>query len=130
MVLFLVLLPILATYINRYIMDGTSVIRLNKTSALSGEISASLFNYSTSNNLSKPNFVITNTRYFDNYSWAVVNIKLVPSQNTSMVVLKQVNGAYMVEFGPGNSIPQTSLIAVPSDLVNYLEFNKLVNQSE
>ncbi len=132
LVLIIIVVPFFDITLRGTMLNNAEVVRINQSSGLQGEINASLFGNSQKNSISTDTskIVISNIKYFDEGKWAIVVIKILPNSGSSLLILRSIGSVYVVTFGPGTSIPQSTTITLPVDLTNYLELNKMVDQND
>lgn len=101
--------------------------KLPSASALSNSVASSLTS-SGSNSLPTPNkdFLITDTKYFNNNQWVVVTVKENNTHSdTAYEVLEKINGVYTVVLGPGTSFSQDVQEEMPTSVSDYLSLQGL-----
>jgi hypothetical protein len=119
------LLFIVVLFTRSLLINGRVINSIPSGSSLSGIVETALIK-SGSSSLPKENinFVLKKTVYEDSYRWAIVTVS--ESGNDSVLILKKINGVYLVVLGPDTVFPISSTFAMPSSVSSYLNNNGLV----
>ncbi len=120
-IVILVFLYIFASLAHGLILGNAKPVTLAQAQALSGVISQSLGANADGNlPVAGTDYHLT-TKYFDNNTWAVAYIKPVGNNfEPSAAVLKKIEGTYQVVIEPSNSLPVSTVKALPADVANFL----------
>ncbi len=72
-------------------------------------------------------YVIKNTKYFENKQWVVVSTQPVGTASDALIIIFHKNGnSYEVTVGPTNFFANTDVGKLPTSVINYLKDLKLL----
>ena len=111
-----------ALFVKPILLGNAKVVTLQSAPPLSATISQAFTSsgYTTLPVMGK-DYRLQNTRYFENGEWVVTVIRGISDKvSDGYVILKQVNGVYLVALGPGSILPSTSTDNLPTDVSQYL----------
>ncbi|MEI6755697.1 MAG: hypothetical protein WCK80_01620 [bacterium] len=121
--LFSSLLLILAGYlIQLFLINGVGVLKLKPAPPELGLVP--IF-YQESSKFDKlpiygKNYTLENLKYLENGNWAAATLVSVPGKNKATVVMKKINGVFVVVMGPGTQFSESTLESLPLSVGTYL----------
>jgi len=127
----LIILVIAIFIVKAAVLHGP-VVELQSAPPLTGVIAQSLGTSGSNRSLpvAGKDFILQNTRYFDNQSWVVTLVAPIRSNaDRATVILRNNHGLYQVVLGPGTAFPSSSLQSLPGDVSQYLLNKGLVYES-
>ncbi len=115
---------------NHVLLGGASVVKLEAAPPLYGVISQSIGLSGSDTTLPKPgkDYTLKNVRYFSSGQWAAAVVAPAhENSDTTVVILKKVNGVYEVVLKPSTSFSVSYRYTLPADVIIYLDQLGVIN---
>jgi hypothetical protein len=109
--------------VNPVLLHGSSRVSLRAADPLTGQVAQALGTATTGGKLQVPgsDFVLRNTKYFEDQTWVVTTIASVGGKsNNGVAILERRNGIFQVVLGPGTEFSTSYTQSLPSSVSTYL----------
>ena len=99
-------------------------------SQVSTAASQSLTVASGANPIVGKNYTINSVNYFDNGSWAIVNVQPINNYaSPATIIMRKQADSYRTVLGPGSNFSSNSVQNLPTPVLYYLNSHSLVSDS-
>lgn len=106
------------------IRNNPPYTKLDSAPPLAGQVAQALQTAGNRGRIPVPekDFTLSNVKYFDNGTWAVVDFKPVNPDafNAGVAILQKQEGVFRVVLGPSSSLPNDYAMSLPDGINGYL----------